>query len=100
MVDFKDSDFVSHYLFILSFLWVKISITLSLIILSHTQSAQLLLELTEFPIFSPQLKISAIVIHFIIRIRENMPAAQMVSPVNEHIGPCVQGICSSDCQHR
>lgn len=69
MVDFRDSDFVSHYLFILLFLWVKISITLSLIILSHTQLPQLLLQLTEFPIFPPHLKISAIAIYFIIEIR-------------------------------
>lgn len=48
----------------------------------------------------PHLKNSEIVIHFIIGIKGNMPAAQMASPVSVHIGPCVPGICSSHCQHR
>lgn len=43
MVDFENSVHVFHYLFIILFLWVKICITLSLIIFSHIQFPQLLL---------------------------------------------------------
>lgn len=48
----------------------------------------------------PHLKNSEIVIYFIIGVKGNMPAAQMAPPVSVHIGPCIPGICSSECQHR